>query len=216
MIVFQFWNFKVANNREPEYDLFGYFDGESLLLKLSKYTRMYFRNHSAEAPPAFQELLKNGSIQFQPNDPRMLQLRSLMSINYRGDISRILFVENNFKPIDLEFVLVQQLFATCSEVTNPILSVTVSDIVYVFNQLVTNTDQICLKNFPQDPIRILIRELGGAPIKLLLQKEELRMRINLQLACRFLYTSKAIVKCPCCHAPMTEEMIPANDFRDSQ
>lgn len=138
-----------------------------------------------------------------------------MNINYREDIAKSLFVQGNFKPLDLEFVLVQQLFDTCSEVTNPILSVTVSDIVYIYNQLVTNSEQICLNNFAADPLRIFIQELGGGQIKLQLPKEALRLRINLQLACRFLYNHKEIVKCPDCHAPVVEEMIHADNFRES-
>ena len=56
-IVFEYWDFKMTNNREPGYDLFGHDEGESLLRKLCKYLRMYFRNHHTEAPQDFQELL---------------------------------------------------------------------------------------------------------------------------------------------------------------
>ena len=52
-IVFEFWDYRVTNDRDPGYDLFGLDDGESLLKKLCKYLRMYFRNYSAEAGQDF-------------------------------------------------------------------------------------------------------------------------------------------------------------------
>ena len=52
-IYFEYWDFKVTNNREPGSELFGHDDGESLLRKLCKYLRMYFRNHYADAPQDF-------------------------------------------------------------------------------------------------------------------------------------------------------------------
>lgn len=53
-------------------------------------------------------------------------------------MSKTLFTQASFKPYDLEFILVDQLFDTCAEVENPILSATVSDVIYVYNALVHN------------------------------------------------------------------------------
>lgn len=50
----------------------------------------------------------------------------------------------------------QQLFDTCIEVTNPSLTISVSDLVYVFNSLVHHKDLICIKKFEEDPIRVLV------------------------------------------------------------
>lgn len=65
----------------PSEDLFGHDDGESLLKKLCKYMRMYFRNHFADAVPDFQEILSTGSMVYRSS--YKLELRSLMHTNYR-------------------------------------------------------------------------------------------------------------------------------------
>jgi len=58
-------------------------------------------------------------------------------------------------------VLVEQLFDTCIEVENPTISATVSDIVYIYNALVHSEQLIIPTGNQKDPLRVLIRELGG-------------------------------------------------------
>ena len=71
-IYFEYWDFEASNNEDPIYDLFNQDDRDSLLIQMSKYLRMYFRNQSALAHLSFKELLATGSMLFQPNKAWML------------------------------------------------------------------------------------------------------------------------------------------------
>lgn len=44
---------------------------------------------------------------------------------------------------------------------SPILSLSVRDLIFVYNNLVEKREQILFKDFPEDPVGIIIDELGG-------------------------------------------------------
>ena len=57
-------------------------------------------------------------------------------INFRDEIAKVLFYQPGFSPLDLDFLLVKQLFNTSLELSDPVISATVSDIIYIHNTLV--------------------------------------------------------------------------------
>lgn len=127
-------------------------------------------------------------------------------------MAQSLFTQNNYKPFDLEFVLVQQLFGSCTEITNATMAASVQDIIYVYNSILEDMELICQSEFSNDPLRVLVRQLGDQPITQAVKEENLRMRINLQINCRLLYSSNQVVKCRYCFSPVTEAMIPRDRF----
>ena len=89
-ILFEYWDYSMAQGVEPIFDLFGPVEGDSYLKKLCKYIKMYFRCQSTEVPVDFQELITTGLIVFRAE--KHLAIRSLTSVNFREEISRSLFL----------------------------------------------------------------------------------------------------------------------------
>ena len=65
---------------------------------------MYFRCNSQEVPADFEELITTGQIAFRSE--KHLAIRSLTSVNFREEMSKSLFTQAHFKPLDLEIALV--------------------------------------------------------------------------------------------------------------
>ena len=68
----------------------------------------------------------------------------LNEINFREEIAKVLFYQPGFSPLDLDFLLVKQLFTTSLELSDPIMSATVSDIIYIVNTLVDQKSKIAI------------------------------------------------------------------------
>ena len=56
--------------------------------------------------------------------------------NIRNEVSNMLFIENKYKPLDFNFLLVRQLFVTSLFPADPVLSIRMCDIIKIFNTLV--------------------------------------------------------------------------------
>lgn len=139
-------------------------------------------------------------------------VQDLSDLNFREEIAKGLFYQPSYKPLDLDFLLVKQLFSTSLDVADPIMSATVSDIIYIYNELVEKKTRVAITGHPNDPISMLINDLGNKPINSRFPTETLRARINLKVGCRFLGQYSQIVKCNDCHAPVTSPMIPPQRF----
>mmetsp|Transcript_35376 Transcript_35376/g.34411 ORF Transcript_35376/g.34411 Transcript_35376/m.34411 type:complete len:105 (-) Transcript_35376:789-1103(-) len=89
-------------------------------------------------------------------------------INYREKLSEQL----NFSPLNIEYLLISDLFANSMEMRNPTLTIKVKDLINIYNNLIEKS-YIILISFERkdnrlaselDPIQTLINELGGQPI----------------------------------------------------
>ena len=175
--------------------------------------QLYFRSQFMDVPRQLQNLLMTGRKSSLPNKSANVQDRS--EINFREEIAKGLFYQPSYKPLDLDFLLVRQLFSTSLDVADPVMSATVSDIIYIYNELVEKKGAITDGKHGDDPIAMLINDLGNKPIASRFPTETLRARINLRISCRFLIQFSQIVKCSECHAPVTNFMIPAARFSEA-
>jgi len=55
----------------------------------------------------------------------------------------------------------KDVFLNSMHFESPILSLSVRDLIFVYNNLVEKREQILFKDFPEDPVGIIIDELGG-------------------------------------------------------
>ena len=60
--------------------------------------------------------------------------------NYREAIAETIFLENKFKPVNFDYLLVLQYFVTSMRAADPVISVKISDMLDVYNTLVINKE----------------------------------------------------------------------------
>jgi hypothetical protein len=60
-------------------------------------------------------------------------------------------------------MLLRQMFVTSIQLVEPNLTIEVSNLINVYNELLEHADVICL-GIHEDPLRELIEELGSSPI----------------------------------------------------
>ena len=83
----------------------------------------------------------------------------------------MLFVDNKYKPLDFDYLLLKQVFITSMMPTDPVLSISIGDLVDIYNILVQNRETRWIpadarhKEFP-DPLSKLRSALGDQQIEL--------------------------------------------------
>lgn len=82
--------------------------------------------------------------------------------------------------------MVRQMFITSLDLKDPNLTVEIGDIINIQNQLIDQSDRIQIKDHEDDPIKLLLEELGNTKIPKKLQSHILRQRINLKISARLL------------------------------
>ena len=83
-------------------------------------------------------------------------------------------------------MLVKQMFITSMEEVDPNLTIEVADLIHVHNQLLEHTDRILIRYHIEDPISLLLQELGNKPFPLPPTKPT--PRLNLRISARLLLT----------------------------
>lgn len=122
---------------------------------------------------------------------------------------------NKYKPLDFDYLLVRQLFVTSSMPADPVIAVTLSDIIKINNILVENKEMPWIKSsnsqadrtFP-DPLGKLREGLGDKIIQITDPTVNLERQMNLRIKCRFLISHSKLIKCKHCMAPVVDTMLP--------
>ena len=128
--------------------------------------------------------------------------------DYRSAISKALFKDNKYKPLNFDYLLIKQLFVTSMMPTDPIISISLGDIVHIYNTLVANKEMRWIETSNRDfkePISLLRKELGDKPINLGSAHERM---MNLRIKVRFLATHSKLIRCRACSAPVIDTMVP--------
>lgn len=107
-VVFEFWDLELTLGVPPDPNIFNQKEGQFLIKSLAAYIKLYFRGISTEAAPQFIELLRTGKV--KERSSLDTNVKHLAGINFREDMGKALFTQAQFKPYDLELVLVEQLF----------------------------------------------------------------------------------------------------------
>ena len=136
--------------------------------------------------------------------------------NYRRELSELL----NFQPFKFDYILVKDLFINSMEIKNSNLNISVNDLIFIYNNLVEKGEIIFITNHKEDPISILVNELGNTPIevkqneKQFISEDILEFKINLEIRQRILIDHKMFVRCNDCNAPVYEDHIQIKRFKE--
>jgi len=101
----------------------------------------------------------------EANDKDIKNEDAIFSANPQiNEIARKLFLSQAWKPLRFDILLIRQMFLTSLELKEPNLVVEVNDIVFIQNTLLDHLDRICIKEHEDDPIRLLLDELGNTKL----------------------------------------------------
>ena len=117
-----------------------------------------------------------------------LKTKTFSNLTEINEIAHKIFFTQSWKPLRLDLLLLKQLFISSHEIKDPILTISVGDIISTQNSLIDFHDRIMIKDHDEDPIRILLEELGSSKIGATLSKQILNTRINLRISSRLLLT----------------------------
>ncbi len=81
--------------------------------------------------------------------------------NFRRELSELM----NYLPMNFQYILVKDLFIHSMEFKNANLNISVQDLIFIYNNLVEKGEIIFNQNHPEDPINMLIQELGNSVIE---------------------------------------------------
>lgn len=90
------------------------------------------------------------------------QFISNNKVNYRKKISELL----DQKAMNFDYLLMKDLFINSMELKNATLNISVKDIIEIYNSLVEKGEIIFIHNHDEDPILLLLNELGKKPIEI--------------------------------------------------
>ena len=62
-------------------------------------------------------------------------MKTIEEINFREYIAETMFELRKFKPIDFDLLLFQQLFMTSMKSSDPVMSMSIKDFLWIFNML---------------------------------------------------------------------------------
>ena len=128
--------------------------------------------------------------------------------NYVLAISKALFIENKYKPLNFDYLLVKQLFVTSMMPEDPVVSIKLSDLVEIYNILVDKKELRWIETDDpefREPLGLLRRNLGDKKIELGSSHDR---QMNLRIKVRFLATNAKLVRCRTCTSPVIETMVP--------
>ena len=96
--------------------------------------------------------------------------------------------------------------------TDPVISVRISDIVEIYNTLVSEREIQWIAKDNDDlffePLSMLIQELGGKPLEFSKEGKVMDNLLNLRIKCRHLVDDGKIIRCRTCCSPVTPNMVP--------
>jgi hypothetical protein len=98
----------------------------------------------------------------------------------------------NVKYSTLEDLVLRDLFLNSMEIRESSLTITIEDLIFVYNNLVEKSDILLIAEHEDDPIEMLLDALGNKVIQVqrnerqLISPEVLKFRMNLEIRCRLL------------------------------
>lgn len=91
-----------------------------------RYFKLQYADLIEEEKENYADFIRLGYDPEKVNDTR----------NLRNEVANMLYIENKYKPLDFDFLLVRQLFVTSLFPADPVLSIRMSDIIKIYNTLV--------------------------------------------------------------------------------
>ena len=67
--------------------------------------------------------------------------------------------------MNFDYLLIKDVFVNSMEMKNPSLTISVNDIITVYNNLVEKNIMIFIPGHEDDPLSLLVEELGGKVIE---------------------------------------------------
>jgi len=137
--------------------------------------------------------------------------------SYRRRLSKLI----SSSPFNFDYILIKDVFSNATEFKNAVLTISVQDLIYIFNNLIKRSGQILIKEHPQDPIRQLLDALkpekikikGKGKDKLFISEEMLEYQLNFEIESRVLVSQSQITKCRDCNAAVYPGLIPDERWR---
>lgn len=115
---------------EPNYKIFDDFNEKQYFILISSLFARYFRRQYAglleDEREKYEFFLKEGFDETVSRD----------TTNYRTAISNVLFEDKKYKPLDFDYLLLKQIFITSMMPSDPVLSISIGDLVDIYNILV--------------------------------------------------------------------------------
>jgi hypothetical protein len=71
----------------------------------------------------------------------------------------------NVKVINFDYMFLRDLFLNSMEMKNSNLTISISDLIMVYNNLIEFSDVILIPNHNEDPLGLLLSALGNVPIE---------------------------------------------------
>lgn len=191
-----------AASKLPDKDVFNFSEKRNLLSVLADHLEKYLRKIKIHYTNQPVEVLK----EFIANNKQ----------NYRKELSDLL----NYQPFNFDYILVKDLFINSMEFKNANLSISINDLIFIYNSLVEKGEIIFIQNYEEDPIAMLVQELGNAPIevkqneKQFISEELLDCKLNLEIRHRLLIDQSTFTRCFDCLAPVYGDMLPLKRFKE--
>ena len=132
-----YWN-RDDRDEEPDIDIFNFLEKRNVISVLADHLEKYIRKVKIHYTNRPVEILK----EFIANNKQ----------NFRMDLSIIL----NYCPLNFDYLLIKDVFIDSMECKNPNLTISINDIIFVYNNLVEKGEIIFILNHPEDPVYLLI------------------------------------------------------------
>ena len=131
---------------DPDKDIFNFSERRNLVSVLADHLEKYLRKIKIHYTNPPVELLK----EFIANN----------KTNFRRELSDML----NVQPLNFDYLLVKDLFVNSMDMTESNLTISMNDLIFIYNNLVEKGEIIFIQNHEEDPIALLIQALGNTII----------------------------------------------------
>jgi hypothetical protein len=203
-----YWDTQSSKGVVPNDKVFKFTEKRNLVYVLAdnmekyfKRTKIHFQN---EACHPLKEFIKHGCK--YPGEPKYREML--------GDLI-------DHSPLMFDYLLVKDIFVNSMQFENPTLTISVKDLIYIYNNIVEKKDEILFKDFEDDPIGLAIDELGSLPIeskqgdRVLISEQILEYKLNVDIKARILEHTDSLTKCADCHAPVYQDLISPKRWREA-
>lgn len=104
---------------------------------LRRYFQKSFLDLMDEEREVYEKFISKGFDKDQdPIDAKNGVMKTPEETNYRVAIADVMFIDKRYKPLNFDYLLLQQLFVTSMMPSDPVMSVTINDFLAIFNTLV--------------------------------------------------------------------------------
>lgn len=209
----EYWNLSVERGakvlksmQEPDKDIFNFSEKRNLITILADHIDKYLKNKQIHVNNQLYEVINSFIDSQEAGIPQ-----------YRKDLSNLI----NSSSLNFDYLLIKDIFINSMELRNPTLTISVNDLITIYNSLVDKGEIIFIQDYQnEDPIYELIEALGNERIEInqnekqFISEEMLEYRLNLEIKIRVLAEKSEITKCCDCNAPVYQDLIPLKRFKE--